>query len=85
MKDDIISYIDNFNSSNKSSFKNILKNLGINERLANNLFIDFDLNKPELETLIKKDIEKKFIDSDDILSNKNIKSMPNENNNFKFK
>lgn len=58
MKDDIISYIDNFNSSNKSSFKNILKNLGINERLANNLFIDFDLNKPELETLIKKDIEK---------------------------
>lgn len=84
MKDDIISYIDNFNSSNKSSFKNILKNLGINERLANNLFIDFDLNKPELETLIKKDIEKKFIDSDDILSNKNIKSVPNENNNFKF-
>ena len=84
MKDDIISYIDNFNSSNKSSFKNILKNLGINERLANNLFIDFDLNKPELETLIKKDIEKKFIDSDDTLSNKNIKSVPNENNNFKF-
>ena len=84
MKDDIISYLDNFNSSNKSSFKNILKNLGINERLANNLFIDFDLNKPELETLIKKDIEKKFIDSDDILSNKNIKSVPNENNNFKF-
>ena len=84
MKDDIISYIDNFNSSNKSSFKNILKNLGINERLANNLFIDIDLNKPELETLIKKDIEKKFIDSDDILSNKNIKSVPNENNNFKF-
>jgi len=84
MKDDIISYIDNFNSSNKSSFKNILKNLGINERLANNLFIDFDLNKPELETLIKKDIEKKFIDSDDILSNKYIKSVPNENNNFKF-
>jgi hypothetical protein len=84
MKDDIISYIDNFNSSNKSSFKNILKNLGINERLANNLFIDFDLNKPELETLIKKDIEKKFIDSDDILSNKNIKSVSNENNNFKF-
>ena len=84
MKDDIISYIDNFNSSNKSSFKNILKNLGINERLANNLFIDFDLNKPELETLIKKDIEKKFIDSDDILSNNNIKSVPNENNNFKF-
>ena len=84
MKDDIISYLDNFNSSNKSSFKNILKNLGINERLANNLFIDFDLNKPELETLIKKDIEKKFIDSDDILSNKYIKSVPNENNNFKF-
>ena len=85
IKDDILSYIDNFDTSNKSSFKNILKNLGINERLANNLFIDFELNKPELETLIKKDLEQKFIENDDILSNFNKKYDSNENLSFKFK
>ena len=84
IKDDIISYIDNFNSSSKSSFKNILKNIGINERLANNLFVDFELNKPELETLIKKDIEQKFLQEDDIISNINSKLDPSENYNFKF-
>jgi striatin 1/3/4 len=84
IKDDIISYIDNFNSSSKTSFKNILKNIGINERLANNLFIDFELNKPEIEFLIKKDLEQKFLDNDDILSNTNIKIDSNETINFKF-
>ena len=84
IKEDILSYIDNFNSSSKSSFKNILKNIGINEKLANNLFIDFELNKPELETLIKKDIEQKFLDNDDIISNMNIKFDSNEIGNFKF-
>ena len=84
IKEDILSYIDNFNSSSKSSFKNILKNIGINEKLANNLFIDFELNKPELETLIKKDIEQKFLDKDDIISNMNIKFDSNEIGNFKF-
>ena len=85
IKDDIISYIDNFNSSSKTSFKNILKNIGINERLANNLFIDFELNKPELETLIKKDIEQKFLDNDDeIISNLNKKIDSKMNSNFKF-
>ena len=84
IKDDIISYIDNFNSSSKSSFKNILKNIGINERLANNLFIDFELNKPELEILIKKDIEQKFLNNDDFLSGTNIKFDTNENFNLKF-
>ena len=84
IKDDIISYIDNFNSSSKTSFKNILKNIGINERLANNLFIDFELNKPELESLIKKDLEQKFLDNDDTLSNTNIKIDSNETINFKF-
>ena len=64
--------------------KNILKNIGINERLANNLFIDFELNKPELESLIKKDLEQKFLDNDDILSNTNIKVDSNETINFKF-
>ena len=84
LKEDILSYIDNFNSSSKSSFKNILKNIGINEKLANNLFIDFELNKPELETLIKKDIEQKFLENDDILSNMSVKFDSNEINNFKF-
>ena len=84
IKEDILSYIDNFNSSSKSSFKNILKNIGINEKLANNLFIDFELNKPELESLIKKDIEQKFLESDDIISNINIKYDSNEINNFKL-
>ena len=84
LKEDILSYIDNFNSSSKSSFKNILKNIGINEKLANNLFIDFELNKPELETLIKKDIEQKFLENDDILSNMSVKFDSNETNNFKF-
>ncbi len=84
IKEDILSYIDNFNSSSKSSFKNILKNIGINEKLANNLFIDFELNKPELESLIKKDIEQKFLESDDIISNINIKYDTNEINNFKL-
>ena len=84
IKEDIMSYIDNFNSSSKSSFKNILKNIGINEKLANNLFIDFELNKPELETLIKKDIEQKFLKEDDIISNINSKLDSNENYNFKF-
>ena len=77
IKDDDISYIDDCTSSNKSSIINILKNIGINERLANNLFIDFELNKPELETLIKKDIEQKFLESDNF-SNINIKDDKNE-------
>ena len=85
IKEDILSYLDNFNSSSKSSFKNILKNIGINDRLANNLFIDFELNKPELESLIKKDIEQKFLgDEDNIITNINKKIEQNENFNFKL-
>ena len=83
IKDDIINYLDNFNSSNKSSFKNILKNIGISENLANNLFIDFELNKPELEALIKHDIEQKFLDND-IMKTINIKQDLNSLKNFKF-
>ena len=83
LKDDDLSYLDEFSSSNKSSIMNILKNIGINERLANNLFIDFELNKPELETLIKKDIEKKFLDTD-IINNINIKDDSKEKANLSF-
>ena len=82
IKNDIINYLDNYNSSNKSSFKNILKNLGISENLANNLFMDFELNKPELEALIKHDIEQKFLDNDitkniDININQNLPEIKN--------
>ena len=83
IKDDDLSYIDDFSSSNKSSIINILKNIGINERLANNLFIDFELNKPELETLIKKDIEQKFLENDNF-NNINIKEDPKEKKNISF-
>ena len=84
IKDDDFSYIDDFSFSNKSSIINILKNIGINERLANNLFIDFELNKPELETLIKKDIEQKFLENDIINNNINIKEDPKEKQNLSF-
>ena len=80
IKENDFSYLDD--SSNKSSIINILKTIGINERTANNLFIDFELNKPELETLIKKDIEKKFCDNDDFINN--IKEESKEKNFLKF-
>ena len=82
IKDDDFSYLNEFSSSNKSSIMNILKNIGINERLANNLFIDFELNKQELETLIKKDIEQKFLENDDSFQNINIKEDQKEKQNF---
>jgi striatin 1/3/4 len=82
IKDDDLSLIDDFGSSNQSSIINILKNIGINERLANNLFIDFELNKPELEALIKKDIEQKFLEND--INSINIKEDPNEKKNLSF-
>ena len=82
IKDEDLSLIDDFGSSNQSSIINILKNIGINERLANNLFIDFELNKPELEALIKKDIEQKFLEND--INSINIKEDPNEKKNLSF-
>ena len=82
IKDDDLSLIDDFGSSNQSSIINILKNIGINERLANNLFIDFELNKPELEALIKKDIEQKFLEND--INSINIKDDPKEKKNLSF-
>jgi len=82
IKDDDLSLIDDFGSFNQSSIINILKNIGINERLANNLFIDFELNKPELEALIKKDIEQKFLEND--INSINIKDDPKEKKNLSF-
>ena len=60
IKDDIMPYIDNFNSTSKSSFNNILKNLGISERFANNLFLYFELKKPVLKLWLKKILNKNF-------------------------
>ena len=82
IKDEDLSLIDDFGPSNQSSIINILKNIGINERLANNLFIDFELNKPELEALIKKDIEQKFLEND--INSINIKEDPKEKKNLSF-
>lgn len=37
----------------------MLNEIGINETLANNLFIDLELNKTELERLIKTNMDEK--------------------------
>ena len=37
----------------------MLNEIGINENLANNLFIDLELNKPELERMIKANMNEK--------------------------
>ena len=56
-------------SANRPSLLSILQSIGIDENLANNLFTDFELNKNELEAMIKKDIEEKLIKSE---NNNNI-------------
>ena len=80
IKEDEFNLLDDKNLS----LLNMLKNIGINERLANNLFIDFDLNKPELENMIKKDIEQKFLESDNTNTLNKNKKLDNTNNNIKL-
>jgi len=46
----------------------MLNEIGINEQLANNLFIDLELNKTELEKLIKSNMDEKF---EEIIKEKN--------------
>ena len=46
----------------------MLNDIGINEDLANNLFVDLELNKTELEKLIKSNMNEKF---DEINKEKN--------------
>ena len=65
-------------SANRPSLLSILQSIGIDENLANNLFTDFELNKNELETMIKKDIEEKLLKSD---NNNNLNVIQNNNNN----
>ena len=66
-------------SANKPSLLSILQSIGIDENLANNLFTDFELNKNELEAMIKKDIEEKLLKSE---SNNNNPNMVQNNNNI---
>ena len=65
-------------SANKPSLLSILQSIGIDENLANNLFTDFELNKNELEAMIKKDIEEKLLKSE----NNNNSNLAQNNNNI---
>ena len=68
-------------SANRPSLLSILQSIGIDENLANNLFTDFELNKNELEAMIKKDIEEKLLKSDNSNNiNNNINIVQNNNN-----
>ena len=71
-------------SANRPSLLSILQSIGIDENLANNLFTDFELNKNELEAMIKKDIEEKLMQSDNnnFSKNNNIITQNNKGNNI---
>jgi WD40 repeat protein len=55
---------------NKSNLYNILNSIGIDENLCDDLFNDFEINKIELESFIKQNLEKKLLNN---TNNKNIK------------
>ena len=71
-------------TSNKPSLLSILQSIGIDENLANNLFTDFELNKNELEAMIKKDIEDKLLKSENNNVNNNMIEIQNDNKNTKY-
>ena len=71
-------------TANKPSLLSILQSIGIDENLANNLFTDFELNKNELEAMIKKDIEEKLMKSENNNANNNVNEIQNENKNNKY-
>ena len=71
-------------TANKPSLLSILQSIGIDENLANNLFTDFELNKNELEAMIKKDIEEKLMKSENNNANNNVNEIQIENKNNKF-
>lgn len=48
--------------SNRPSLISVLQSIGIDENLANNLFVDFELNRTELEAMIKKNLDEKYND-----------------------
>ena len=71
-------------TANKPSLLSILQSIGIDENLANNLFTDFELNKNELEAMIKKDIEDKLLKSENNNVNNNMNETQNDNKNTKY-
>ena len=71
-------------TANKPSLLSILQSIGIDENLANNLFTDFELNKNELEAMIKKDIEDKLLKSENNNVNNNMNELQNDNKNTKY-
>ena len=71
-------------TANKPSLLSILQSIGIDENLANNLFTDFELNKNELEAMIKKDIEEKLMKSENNNANNNLNEIQNDNKNNKY-
>ena len=71
-------------TANKPSLLSVLQSIGIDENLANNLFTDFELNKNELEAMIKKDIEDKLLKSENNNVNNNMNEIQNDNKNTKY-
>ena len=71
-------------TANKPSLLSILQSIGIDENLANNLFTDFELNKNELEAMIKKDIEDKLLKSENNNVNNNMNEIQNDYKNTKY-
>lgn len=70
-------------STNRPSLISILQTIGIDENLANNLFVDFELNRTELEAMIKKNLDEKLAHTgqDNITEIVNQKSQSNTANN----
>ena len=72
-------------NSNRPSLLSVLKSVGIDDNLVNNLFTDFELNRNELENMIKKNIEEKLSKNTKIEQNNfnnNNNPINNDNNNY---
>ena len=65
-------------SANRPSLLSVLQSIGIDENLAKNLFDDFELNKTELEQMIKKNLDEKIAQATQ--ETNNINSNNNTNN-----
>ena len=74
-------------TSNRHSMINVLQSIGIDENLANNLFTDFELNRTELEAMIKKNLDEKLAKTgkdniSQIVNNKGSTQNNTSNNNY---
>ena len=73
-------------TSNRHSMLSVLQSIGIDENLANNLFTDFELNRTELEAMIKKNLDEKLAKTgkdniSQIVNNKGSSQNNTSNNN----